>query len=240
MTRFRDTPRPPGPAPAPSPSPAPSGPSPRDTARDQARTPPPRPPVDLFAWGRPLPARWTPFAHPARQVRSRHSRERLIAAVECVIRELGPSGATVRSIAQRAGVSVGTVYRRFPNKAALMDAVGQRYVRTREERIRAVLSLGFNRAGTRLYRGRSLVRGLVASAEHDREMTRAFGRVPCPADEMPAAVTALLARRVRRRGLAGELLTLLVRAVLSGPGGSAFRPSREPRSSSTSPSPRTW
>src|SRR5688572_30085259 len=142
MTPPREVSPPPAPAPPPPPSSAPADPS-ADTRAPAPRRPrldslAPRsayPPSDdsgpiadpLFAWERPLPARVTPWARPARQIRSRHSRERLIAAVECVVRELGPHGATVRRIAARAGVSVGTIYRRFPNKAALLAAVQHRY-----------------------------------------------------------------------------------------------------------------
>ncbi|MFE4964994.1 TetR/AcrR family transcriptional regulator [Streptomyces sp. NPDC056660] len=50
------------------------------------------------------------------------NRLRLIAAAREVFRERGLS-ATLDDVARHAGVGVGTAYRRFPNKEALIDAV---------------------------------------------------------------------------------------------------------------------
>jgi AcrR family transcriptional regulator len=76
-------------------------------------------------------------AHPARQARSRRTLDRLLAAAEAVLGERGLDAATVPEIASRAGLSVGVVYRRFPDKDALMRAVYERAF----ERVRR-----FNRA----------------------------------------------------------------------------------------------
>ena len=93
---------------------------------------PPRPPLPGY---RPHPLRRTPAALPARQRRSRDTRERLMAAVELVIRDIGLERATVRAIASRAGVAVGSIYRRFPNKRALLLAVQERFLARRAQRI---------------------------------------------------------------------------------------------------------
>src|SRR5687768_11783635 len=90
---------------------------------------------------RPLPFRRTPTALPARQARSRITRERLLGAVESVIREGGLERATVRAIAARAGVSVGTVYRRFPHKRALLETARERFNQRRQQRTLAALRL---------------------------------------------------------------------------------------------------
>jgi AcrR family transcriptional regulator len=58
-----------------------------------------------------------------KQARSRESSARLMAAAREILNEKGIEGATVPRVAARAGLSAGSVYRRFPNKDALMRAV---------------------------------------------------------------------------------------------------------------------
>jgi AcrR family transcriptional regulator len=60
---------------------------------------------------------------PVHQARSRQSLARLLKATAEVLDKHGIEGATVPRIAARAGVSPGTVYRRFPNKDALLREV---------------------------------------------------------------------------------------------------------------------
>lgn len=57
------------------------------------------------------------------QARSRESLGRLMKAAREILNEKGIEGATVPRVAARAGLSPGSVYRRFPNKDALMRAV---------------------------------------------------------------------------------------------------------------------
>jgi AcrR family transcriptional regulator len=57
------------------------------------------------------------------QARSRESLERLMKAAREILNEKGLDAATVPKVAARAGLSPGSVYRRFPNKDALMRAV---------------------------------------------------------------------------------------------------------------------
>ena len=64
---------------------------------------------------------------PAKQTRSRKSLERLLDAGEEVLKNYGLEGATVPRIAAQAGLSPGSVYRRFPDKDALLRAVVLRY-----------------------------------------------------------------------------------------------------------------
>lgn len=54
--------------------------------------------------------------------------EQILSAAEDVLRRFGPAKATVVDIARTLGVSHGSVYRHFPSKAALREAVTQRWL----------------------------------------------------------------------------------------------------------------
>lgn len=53
---------------------------------------------------------------------ARRNEDRLLEAAAEVFAEEGP-GASVKDVARRAGVGVGTLYRRFPSKELLIEAV---------------------------------------------------------------------------------------------------------------------
>jgi AcrR family transcriptional regulator len=53
---------------------------------------------------------------------------RILAAAEDVLRRFGPGKATVVDVARALGVSHGSVYRHFASKAALRDAVTERWL----------------------------------------------------------------------------------------------------------------
>ncbi|MBE3559177.1 MAG: TetR family transcriptional regulator [Ktedonobacteraceae bacterium] len=54
--------------------------------------------------------------------------DRILEAAEDVLRRFGPAKATVVDVARALGVSHGSVYRFFPSKAALRDAVTERWL----------------------------------------------------------------------------------------------------------------
>jgi len=54
--------------------------------------------------------------------------EQILEAAEDVIRRFGPTKATVVDVARALGVSHGSVYRHFASKAALRDAVTERWL----------------------------------------------------------------------------------------------------------------
>jgi AcrR family transcriptional regulator len=56
------------------------------------------------------------------------TRERILEAAEGVLRRYGPAKANVVDVARALGVSHGSVYRHFPSKAALRDAVTERWL----------------------------------------------------------------------------------------------------------------
>lgn len=54
--------------------------------------------------------------------------DRILEAAEDVLRRYGPAKANVVDVARALGVSHGSVYRHFPSKAALRDAVTERWL----------------------------------------------------------------------------------------------------------------
>ena len=58
---------------------------------------------------------------------ARQNYERLIAAASAAIGELG-ANVSLEEVAKRAGVGIGTLYRHFPNRQALLEAVYQEHV----------------------------------------------------------------------------------------------------------------
>jgi AcrR family transcriptional regulator len=56
------------------------------------------------------------------------TREHILDTAEDVLRRFGPAKATVVDVARALGVSHGTVYRHFPSKAALREAVTERWL----------------------------------------------------------------------------------------------------------------
>ena len=65
--------------------------------------------------------------HPVVQERGRKAVERLLGAAEKILESRGLEAATVPVIAAGAGMSVGNVYKRFPDKDSLLRAVYERF-----------------------------------------------------------------------------------------------------------------
>ncbi|WP_283136530.1 TetR/AcrR family transcriptional regulator [Rhizohabitans arisaemae] len=67
---------------------------------------------------------------------ARRNLDKIVAAAAAVISERG-LGAPMELIARRAGVGVGTLYRRFPDRNALIAAVGDHYIGALIDALRA-------------------------------------------------------------------------------------------------------
>ena len=87
-----------------------------------------------------------------RQARSRATWEAIVEAAAQILERDGPAGFNTNAVAERAGVSIGTLYQYFPNKAAILVAAAEREARRTEP--------GF------LGRQKALLRALVAMLEH--------------------------------------------------------------------------
>lgn len=66
--------------------------------------------------------------------------EQILSAAEDVLRRYGPGKATVVDVARALGVSHGSVYRHFPSKAALRDAVTRRWLDRTNDKLAAVVA----------------------------------------------------------------------------------------------------
>jgi AcrR family transcriptional regulator len=60
-----------------------------------------------------------------RQARARATYDSILEAAVQVLERDGPRGLTTNRVAQRAGVSVGTLYQYFPDKAAILVAAAR-------------------------------------------------------------------------------------------------------------------
>ena len=129
------------------------------------------------------------------QVRGERVRKRILdTAIELVF-ELGFRAVSVEAIAARIGIAKTTIYRRWPNKAAVvMDAFMERVgletlfppAKTVMDRVRAQM-----RAMAKAFRGKdgALVRSLLAEAQFDPELAKEFReRWTLPRRKMAAEV----------------------------------------------------
>ncbi|MCT9087785.1 TetR family transcriptional regulator [Streptomyces sp. ASQP_92] len=66
--------------------------------------------------------------------------ERILVATEEVLRRHGPAKATVVDVARQLGVSHGSVYRHFRTKAALREAVTERWLNRSTDLLRDIAS----------------------------------------------------------------------------------------------------
>src|SRR5882724_1036576 len=74
------------------------------------------------------------------QARSRESMRKLLKAAAEVLGQHGLEGATIPRIAQHAGLTPGAIYRRFPDKDALLESVIIRIMERQDERLRMMFT----------------------------------------------------------------------------------------------------
>lgn len=146
--------------------------------------------------------------HPPKQARSRHTLHRLLSAAEALLEHGGLDAATVPAIAKAAGVSVGVVYRRFPNKDALLRAVYERFFRAMGEqnslqlRSAAALDIPFESLA------KGVVLGIAEGYRRKRGLLRALTRY---ARTHPDPDYRRAARQLNREAMYGIVALLLTR-----------------------------
>ncbi|WP_220793175.1 TetR/AcrR family transcriptional regulator [Nocardioides stalactiti] len=114
-----------------------------------------------------------------RQERSRQMVERIVAAGREVLVERGYDGFSTNHVATAAGISPGSLYQYFPNKAAILDEVVDRYVAESAEQVTSAMSDRITALGPDLVR--DVADALVAVLEADRALLRVV------AEELPLA-----------------------------------------------------
>jgi AcrR family transcriptional regulator len=106
------------------------------------------------------------------QARSNASVEAICEATIQVLLRVGKEHLTTTKVAQRAGVSVGTLYQYFPNKSSLLQAVLRRHM---EEVTRAVESVCAEQQGAPLEQmGDALVAAFLQAKLKSVEASKAL------------------------------------------------------------------
>ena len=138
---------------------------------------------------------------------ARRNRERVVAAAGVVFAEQG-SDAQMDDVAKRAGVGVGTVYRHFPTKEALIEALAM-------DRFEKILAVGrealLNPDPWAAFEG-ALWAGAELTAA-DRSFTEIVGELsgPMPLPEpLQSAINDTYGELMRRAQASGDLRTDLV------------------------------
>lgn len=137
--------------------------------------------------------------------------DRILDAAEEVLRRFGPAKATVVDVARALGVSHGSVYRHFASKAALRDAVTERWLHRVSAPLEAIAAEDAP-APERLGRWmRTLVHAKRSRALEDPEMFATYQEIFADARDVVAAhvdaLAAGLARIVADGVARGELTT---------------------------------
>jgi AcrR family transcriptional regulator len=158
---------------------------------------------------------------PSLRADARRNLERVLAAARDVFAEQGPA-ARLDAIARRAGVGIGTLYRRFPNRATLARAVAldiwQR-VAQEAERASAEEPDAFAALASYMHRALDLRTGAVmpvvtSAMPMDDELRRARdAAVQCVQDIMAAAQAAGTLRGDVTYGDTGLILIRLSRPL---------------------------
>ncbi|WP_420962265.1 TetR/AcrR family transcriptional regulator [Brucella sp. IR073] len=139
----------------------------------------------------PAPRSLSPRKRP-RQARAAATLDAIFEATIQLLLTDGPHGLTTTRVAQRAGVSVGTMYQYFPHKQALIYALNERYLDVLAGKIEATC-----RANQGAPTGQ-MVEALIDTYWHAKteraEVTRALYRSVAELDN--EALIAAFARRV--------------------------------------------
>jgi AcrR family transcriptional regulator len=137
-----------------------------------------------------------------RQARSQAMVEAILDATARVLVERGYAGTTTNLVAERAGVSVGSLYQYFPNKDALVTALHDRHMRRMDQVFDAAFArideMSFDEALT------TIIEGLVESHRHEADLHQVLERQLAGHEDLDA-------HRDAEAGIAQRFLALLER-----------------------------
>lgn len=142
-----------------------------------------------------MPAASRPSLSPRKQPRQARALATVSAIFEATIQVLvsdGPRRLTTSRVADRAGVSVGSMYQYFPHKQALFHALNERYLTSLAERIEAACAAQHGAAMTQMVE--VLVTTYWIAKTERPEVTRALYQLVAEIDN--EALVAAFARRV--------------------------------------------
>ncbi len=111
---------------------------------------------------------------PPRRKPAQETLEKLIVAAEEQLREEGLDAFTIQSVLQRAGLSVGAFYSRFPDKTAILHEVQERVHSRIDSRIQADLAA---KQGSTRYLEEAVDTGFGILIQHvlsERDLFRVF------------------------------------------------------------------
>lgn len=136
------------------------------------------------------------------QARSRALVDRIVAAGRAVLVENGYDACSTNRIAARAGVSPGSLYQYFPDKASIIGAVIEQYSVEVSDRVANALADRIGGVGNDP--AREVADALLAALEADRELLRVV------TEELPGSSNR--PRRLALEQRVSELMTAALRA----------------------------
>ncbi|WP_410013512.1 TetR/AcrR family transcriptional regulator [Sodalis sp. C49] len=126
------------------------------------------------------------------QARSATTVEAIFDATIQVLLAAGPTRLTTTRVAERAGVSVGSLYQYFPNKQALFYALNERYLIMLAERVEAACLAQHGKPYAQM--SDALVSTYIAAKIERRDVTSALYRAAAEVDV--AELVEAMTRRV--------------------------------------------
>lgn len=109
-----------------------------------------------------------------RQARSRESETKLIKATLALLSQYGLDGATIPRVAESAGLTPGAVYRRFPDKNALLERCVIRILEDQLVQLKQGFTLEAAQRSTLPALVKLITRSMLASYRQNAKLIRAL------------------------------------------------------------------